>query len=74
MCDEEDQEPATLYPLKLFCADVSWISKFSNEMEYLMPPTFLDTKKTEIDKTNKTRDGKMRCYVIETDTFKRVQR
>jgi len=34
----------TTYPLKYFCADVSWISKFHRECEFLMHPTFLDAK------------------------------
>ena len=74
MGDEEDDQLPSLYPLKLFCADVSWISKFHNECEYLMPPTFLDTKKSDQSVCIKFRDYKWKQYVIETDTFKRVQR
>ena len=71
--DELDVLPK-FYPLSLFCADVSWISKFHNECEYLMPPTFLDYKKVQYSAPVKYRDQKHKCFFIETSHFKRVQR
>jgi len=41
----EHEEDSVKYPLKYFCADISWISKFHDECEYLMHPAFLDTIK-----------------------------
>ena len=70
-----DQIEVMKYPLKYFCADVSWISKFHNECEFLMPPAFIDTKKHENSiQPIKKKLTDYKCYVIETDTLKRVQR
>lgn len=45
--DEDLNIEPKIYPLSLFCADVSWISKFHNECEYLMPPAFMDYRTDE---------------------------
>jgi len=72
---EDDQDVANI-PLKYFCADVSWISKFHRECEFLMHPTFLDTKKSDLNNQNtnyvKKRSQEHQCYIVETDTFKRI--